>query len=134
MRYLCLICAETVMEYMSESEAAQHYEDYAVFIESIKRSGHFVGANRLKPAETATTLRVRDGRVAVTDGPFAETKEQLGGYFVIEARDLDEAVSVASRIPGAGIGCVEVRPIADDAQTVALGLDDPSTPSPESGP
>lgn len=132
MRYLCLICAETVMEYMSESEATQHYEDYAAFIESIKRSGHFVGANRLKPAETATTLRVRDGRVSVTDGPFAETKEQLGGYFVIEARDLDEAVSVASRIPGARIGCVEVRPIADDAQTVALGLEDAFTPAPES--
>jgi hypothetical protein len=133
MRYLCLICAETVMEYMSEAEAAQHYEDYGVFIESIKRSGHFVGANRLKPAETATTLRVRDDKVTVTDGPFAETKEQLGGYFVIEAGDLDEAVSVASRIPGARIGCVEVRPIANDVQTAALGLDDPSTPMPGSG-
>lgn len=127
MKYLCLICAETVMEYMSEADAAQHYKDYGAFIESIRRSGHFVSANRLKPADTATTLRVRDGRVAVTDGPFAETKEQLGGYFVIEARDLDEAVAVASRIPGARIGCVEVRPIADDPQTLALGLDAPES-------
>jgi hypothetical protein len=128
MKYLCLICAENVMEYMSESEAAQHFEDYRRFIDEIKRSGHFVGANRLKPVDTATTLRVRDGRVTVTDGPFAETKEQLGGYFVIEARDLDEAVAVASRIPGARIGCVEVRPIADDPETLSLGLDDAAPP------
>lgn len=128
MKYLCMICAETVMEYMSESEAARHFQEYAEYIEDIKRRGHFVSANRLKPAETATTLRVRDGKVAVTDGPFAETKEQLGGYFVIEARDLDEAITVASGIPGARFGCVEVRPIADDAQTLALGLEAPSAP------
>ncbi len=133
MKYLCLICAETVMEYMSEADAARHYEEYAEFIEDIRRSGHFVGANRLKPADTATTLRVREGRVTVTDGPFVETKEQLGGYFIIEAADLDEAVSVASRIPGARIGCVEVRPIADDARTLALGLDDAVPPPDKSG-
>lgn len=92
-----------------------------------------MAGDALQPTATATSVRMRDGDRIVSDGPFAETKEQLGGYFVIEARDLDEAVSVASRIPGAGIGCVEVRPIADDAQTVALGLDDPSTPAPESG-
>lgn len=126
MKYLCLICAETVMEYMSEADAAQHYRDYAEFIEDIKRSGHFVSGNRLKPADTATTLRVRGGRATVTDGPFAETKEQCGGYIVIEVGDLDEAVSVASRIPGARIGCVEVRPVADDAQTLALELDAPA--------
>lgn len=126
MKYLCLICAETVMEHMSESDAAQHFQDYAEYIDRIRRSGHYVGANRLKPADTATTLRVRDRQVTVTDGPFAETKEQVGGYFVIEARDLDEAIDVASGIPGARIGCVEVRPIADDAQTLALGLDAPA--------
>lgn len=133
MKYLCLICAETVMEYMSEADAARHYEEYAEFIDDIRRSGHFVGANRLKPADTATTLRVRNGRVTVTDGPFVETKEQLGGYFIIEAGDLDEAVAVASRIPGARIGCVEVRPIADDARTLALGLDDAVPPPDKSG-
>lgn len=133
MKYLCLICAETVMEYMSEANAARHYEEYAEFIDDIRRSGHFVGANRLKPADTATTLRVRDGRVTITDGPFVETKEQLGGYIIIEAGDLDEAVAVASRIPGARIGCVEVRPIADDARTLALGLDDAVPPPDKSG-
>jgi hypothetical protein len=123
MKYLCLICAETVMEQMSESEAAKHYRDYAGFIESIKASGHFVSANRLKPPSSATTVRVRNDKVTVTDGPFAETKEQFGGYFVIEARDLDDAIQVASRIPGAWIGCVEVRPIADDPETRKLGLE-----------
>lgn len=123
MRYLCLICAERVMEHMSDSEAAQHYRDYADYIDAIRRSGHYVGANRLKPVESATTLRVRDGKVTVTDGPFAETKEQIGGYFVIEAADLDEAIRVAGGIPGARIGCVEIRPIAEDPQTRALGLD-----------
>lgn len=122
MKYLCLICAETVMEQMSEADAEQHFREYAEYIEAIKASGHYVSGNRLKPAASATTLRVRDGRTTVTDGPFAETKEQFGGYFVLEAADLDEAIRLAEGIPGARIGCVEVRPIADDAQTRALGL------------
>lgn len=111
------------MEQMSESEAAKHYRDYAEFIESIRASGHFVSGNRLKPPGSATTVRVRNDKVTVTDGPFAETKEQFGGYFVIEARDLDDAIQVASRIPGAWIGCVEIRPIADDSETRELGLE-----------
>lgn len=86
-----------------------------------RTSGHFVGANRLKPPKTATTVRVRDGKVLTTDGPFAET----GGYYLIEARDVNEAIQVAARIPGARLGCVEVRPVADDPQTLALGLDGP---------
>jgi hypothetical protein len=79
----------------------------------------------LKSPETATTLRVRHGKVLITDGPFAETKEQMGGYYLIEASDLNEAISIAARIPSAKIGCVELRPVADDAQTRALGLDVP---------
>jgi len=122
MKYLCLICAETVMETMSPETAAQQYQEYAAFTEDIKRSGHFVSANRLLPVDTATTLRVRNGQVAVTDGPFAETKEQFGGYYVIEARDLNEAIQVAAKIPGARYGSVELRPIAEDPQTLALGL------------
>jgi len=122
MKYLCLIRAETVMETMSPATAAQQYQEYAAFTQDIKRSGHFVSANRLQPADTATTLRVRDGRVAVTDGPFAETKEQFGGYYVIEARDLNEAIQVAAKIPGARYGSVELRPIAEDPQTLALGF------------
>jgi hypothetical protein len=77
----------------------------------------------LLPPEAATTVRVRNGKVLTTDGPYAETKEQLGGYYVIEARDMNEAIQVAARIPGARFGCVEVRPIAEDSQTLnALGL------------
>jgi hypothetical protein len=122
MKFLCLICAEKVMEQMTEADAAQHYQEYAAFTDDIKRSGHFVSANRLLPPATATTIRVRNGKVSTTDGPFAETKEQFGGYYVIEARDLNEAIQVAARIPGASRGCVEVRPVADDAQTLALGF------------
>jgi hypothetical protein len=88
MKYLCLICAETVMEHMTEEAAARHYQEYAAFTEDLKRHGHFISANRLQPVNTATTLRMRNGRVTVTDGPFAETKEQFGGYYVIKARDL----------------------------------------------
>src|SRR5215470_5148373 len=98
MKYLCLICAEKVMEQMPEADAAKHYEEYREFTESIRASGHLVSANRLKPARDATTIRVRQGHVSTIDGPFAETKEQLGGYYVIEARDLNEAIRVASRI------------------------------------
>src|SRR5438034_4335916 len=123
MKYLCLICAETMMEQMSAEDAEKHFQEYAEFTKSIKSSGHFIGANRLKPADTAITVRVRKGKFSTTDGPFAATKEQIGGYYIIEARDLNEAIQVASRIPGARLGCVEVRPIADDPQTVALGID-----------
>jgi len=122
MKYLCLICAETVMEHMTEAAAERHYQEYAAFTEDIKRNGHFISANRLKPVDTAITLRVRNGQVTVTDGPFAETKEQFGGYYVIEARDLNEAIQVAAKIPGAWYGCVELRPVAEDAQTLALGF------------
>jgi hypothetical protein len=123
MKFLCLICAETVMEQMPQAEAEKHFRDYAEFTEAIRRSGHFVGCNRLLPPRAATTVRVRKGTVSTTDGPYAETKEQLGGYYVIEAKDLNEAIRVAAKIPGAWHGCVEVRPIAEDAQTLrALGV------------
>ena len=123
MKYLCLICAEKVMEQMSEADAAEHYEEYREFTDSIRASGHLVAVNRLQPPREATTVRVRQGQVTTTDGPYAETKEQLGGYYLIEARDLNEAIRVASRIPGARRGCVEVRPVAEDEQTKrALGI------------
>jgi hypothetical protein len=123
MKYLCLICAEKVMEQMPEADAEKHYQEYSEFTTSIKTSGHFISANRLKPPDAATTVRVRNGQVLVTDGPFAETKEQFGGYYVIQARDLNEAIQVAAKIPGARFGCVELRPIAEDVQTLALGFD-----------
>jgi hypothetical protein len=123
MKFLCLICAETVMEQLPEADAQRHFEEYREFTEAIRKSGHFIGSNRLLPPDAATTIRVRQGRVSITDGPYAETKEQLGGYYVIEAKDLNEAIDVASRIPGASIGCVELRPIAEDEQTLrALGF------------
>ncbi|MDD2723141.1 MAG: YciI family protein [Methylovulum sp.] len=123
MKYLCLICAETVMEQMGDDVAAQHFEEYAEFTKNIRENGHYLGCNRLLPPSTAVTVRVRGGKVSTTDGPFAETKEQFGGYYLIEARDLNEAIQIASRIPGAKHGCVEVRPVADDEQTLrALGF------------
>ena len=120
MKYLCLICAEKVMEQMDEATAEKHYQEYAEFTEAIRKSGHFLGCNRLLPPAAATTVRVRKGKITTTDGPYVETKEQLGGYYLIEARDLNEAIQVAARIPGAWIGCVEVRPIAEDARTLEV--------------
>ena len=119
MQFLCIICAEKVMETMTPDEAERHWQEYEKLIRKLRKSGQLVGINRLAPASAATTVRVRKGRVKVTDGPFAETKEQFGGYFVIQAGDLDEAVKIAAQIPGAKIGCVELRPIAEDARTVA---------------
>lgn len=123
MKYLCLICAEKVMEQMPRADADKHFEEYREFTDAIRQSGHYLGCNRLLPPDAASTVRVRNGRVSVTDGPWTETKDQLGGYYLIEARDLNEAIQVASRIPGAKFGCVEVRPVAEDAQTLqALGF------------
>ena len=108
---------------MTKAEAARHLAQYRVLTEALRKRGQLLACNRLLGAETATTVRVRKGRVLSTDGPFAETKELVGGYFVIEAKDQAEAIRVAARIPGAWIGCVEVRPIADDPGTLhALGI------------
>lgn len=117
MRFLCQIFVETTLDQMSLVEAARHFGEYAAFTEGIRRSGHYVDANRLLPPATACTVRLRDGKVSTTDGPFAETKECVGGYYVIEARDLNEAIRIAAKIPGARTGAVEVRPIADDSRT-----------------
>ncbi len=123
MKYLCLIAAEKVMEQMEPGDADRHFEEYREFTDQIRTSGHFVACNRLQPPAAATTIRVRGGQVLVTDGPFVETKEQFGGYYVLEAKDMNEAIQIAARIPGARFGCVEVRPVAEDAQTLnALGL------------
>ncbi|HEX5864811.1 MAG TPA: YciI family protein [Casimicrobiaceae bacterium] len=130
MKFLCLICAEKMMEQMPKAEAARHFEEYREFTDAIRKSGHFIGVSRLLPPDTAATVRVREGKVSITDGPYAETKEQLGGYYVIEAKDIQEAIQVAATIPGAKLGCVEVRPIAEDAQTQsALGLVAQDAPS-----
>lgn len=125
MKFLCLIAAEKVMEWMEPEDAARHYDEYQQYTERLRANGQLVSLNRLLPPDAARTVRVRDGKLNVTDGPFAETKEVIGGYYLIEAPDLDAAVQIAAGIPGAQRGCVEVRPIADDAQTrKALGFDE----------
>jgi hypothetical protein len=112
MRYLCLIYSdEAQWESMPEAEMKAVMGEYFAFTDGIKKSGHYVAGDALKPTNTATSLRVRNGKLSTTDGPFAETKEQLGGYYLIEARDLNDAIQVASKIPSARMGTVEVRPI-----------------------
>jgi hypothetical protein len=127
MKFLCLICAEKVMEWMPAADAVRLYDEYRVFTDDVRVNAQLVDVNRLVPPTAARTLRVRDGQVTVTDGPFAETKEVVGGYYVLEAADLDAAVRIAARIPGARFGCVEVRPIAGDAQT-RRALSPPAAP------
>ena len=112
MKYLCLVYSEErKIAALSRSEWDAVVAENLALCEDLRRSGHFVSAAPLDSVETAATVRVRQGRPTTTDGPFAETKEQLGGYYLIEARDLEEAVQVAGRIPGARFGSVEVRRI-----------------------
>jgi hypothetical protein len=112
MRYLCLIySAEQEMSAMSKAEMDQMMTDYLGFTKDIQSSGHYIGGDPLQRTHTATTVRVRNSKLSTTDGPFAETKEQLGGYYLINATDLNDAIQVASRIPGARYGSIEVRPI-----------------------
>ena len=106
------------MEQMSEAEAKRHLAQYRVLTNDLRKRGQLIGCNRLLPAGTATTVRVRKGKMSITDGPFAETKELIGGYFLVVAKDRAEALRIAARIPGAQIGSVEVRPIADDPGTL----------------
>ncbi|MBI1941764.1 MAG: YciI family protein [Acidobacteria bacterium] len=114
MKYLCLIYEdETLWQKIPKAEAEKVFGEYFAFQDSIKKSGHYIGGNPLQPTHTATTVRVRNGKVSTTDGPFAETKEQLGGYYLIEANDLNDALQVASRIPSARLGSIEVRPIME---------------------
>ena len=112
MKYLCLIYSdEKQWESMSEADMQAVMGEYFAFTDAIKKSGHYVGGEALKPTMTATSVRVRNGKVSTTDGPFAETKEQLGGYYLIDARDLNDAIQVAAKIPSARMGTIEVRPI-----------------------
>jgi hypothetical protein len=112
MQYLLLI-------YASEAESAAQdptargimMADYGAFTKAIVESGHFKAGDALQPTSTATTVQVREGKTLTTDGPFAETREQLGGYYLVEAKDLDEAIEIAARIPGAKMGSIEIRPV-----------------------
>jgi hypothetical protein len=112
MQYLMLIYTnESFWTKMTPAEQNAVSQEYGKFTQEIVASGNFVGGNQLKPVATATTVRVRNGKRVATDGPFAETKEQLAGYYLVEAKDLDEAITIAGRIPGASHGSIEVRPI-----------------------
>jgi len=116
MKYLCLV--------YGEEQAMQAMDDRhcVAFDEEVRRSGHCVASEALQPVATATTVRVRNGKVSVTDGPFAETKECLAGFYMIEARDLNEAIQIASKIPPAQVGSIEVRPIRPIRETVRATL------------
>ena len=112
MNYLLMIYnneAETAA--MNEAARKKMLAEYTEFTKSIVQSGHFKAGDRLRPVSTASTVRVRDGKAAIADGHFAETREQLGGYYLIDAKSLDEATAIAARIPGAKYGSIEVRPI-----------------------
>ena len=114
MEYLLLIYAnEAGIEAMDKAEMSAVMDDFRAFTDAIVKSGNYKGSNRLQPVTTATTVRVRGGRTLTTDGPFAETREQLGGYFIVEAKDLDEAMGIAQRIPAARLGVVEIRPMIE---------------------
>jgi hypothetical protein len=112
MQYLLMIYQNEV-EYAKRdaATAAKTLQEYGAFTQSIIQSGNFKGGDRLQDTHTATTVRVRDGKTLTTDGPFAETREQLGGYYIVEAKDLDAAIAIAARIPSARLGSIEVRPI-----------------------
>ncbi|MDB5985631.1 MAG: hypothetical protein JWR16_684 [Nevskia sp.] len=112
MQYLLLIYAnEAEFAAMDPAAMATMTNEYGEFTKGIIQGGQFKAGDRLKPSSTATTVRVRKGKTVTTDGPFAETREQLGGYYLIEAKHLDEAIEIAARIPGARHGSIEVRPI-----------------------
>lgn len=122
MKYLCLV-------YLDErrlDELAD--EDCVDYDAQIRGSGHCLASEALEPVRTATTVRVRNGKVSLTDGPFAETKEQLAGFYMIEARDLNEAIRIAAEIPPARVGSIEVRPVRPIRENVAAGRREPPGP------
>jgi hypothetical protein len=112
MRYLLLICGdETAAEAASPEEGQATLAEYGAFGEEMGKRGVLQGGERLRPTTDATTVRVRDGETVTSDGPFAETKEQIGGFYTVDCKNLDEAIEVAAKIPGARTGTIEVRPI-----------------------
>lgn len=111
MKYMLLIYMEE--QAMNDTERADCYVESTRFAHQLHENGQYLAASPLQPVSTATSVRVRDGRRLVTDGPFAETREQLGGYFLVDAKNLDEAIGIAGRIPGAKVGTVEIRPVIE---------------------
>ncbi|MBL8072014.1 MAG: YciI family protein [Nitrospira sp.] len=114
MKYLCLVYVEEkTLNAMTRDERVALSDESMAYCDGLQKNGQLLGASPLHPVETATTVRVRDGKVSTTDGPFAETKEQLGGYLLIDVRDLNDAVRIASKFPAAQYGSIEVRPIKE---------------------
>jgi len=111
MKYMLLIYQDE--QVLNETERQACYVESTALAHNLKSKGQFLATAPLQPVSTATSVRIRDGKRVVTDGPFAETREQLGGYFLIDARDLDEAIGIAARIPGARKGTVEIRPVIE---------------------
>jgi hypothetical protein len=112
MRYMLLICSdESAVGSLSPEEGSAMLAEYGTFMEEMNRRGVLQGGERLRPTTDATTVRVRDGEVLTSDGPFAETKEQVGGFYIVDCKDLDEAIEIGSKIPAARMGTIEVRPI-----------------------
>ncbi len=112
MQYMLLIYErEADVSRFSTAERDAFFQEYMTFTQNLTKSGHIKGGDGLQPVSTATTVRVRDGKTMTTDGPFAETREQLGGYYLIEAKDLDEAITIAARVPSARHGSIEIRPV-----------------------
>ena len=116
MKYMLLIYDdEKTFAKMNQADLGRMYAEYGQFTQEIKASGNHVSSSQLQPVANATSVRIRDGKKMLTDGPFAETREQLGGYYLITAKDLDEAIAIAARIPSARQGTIEVRPIVEMA-------------------
>ena len=112
MRYLMMICAdEKKVQALNETDGGAILAEYGAFMEEMGKRGVLQGGERLQPTATAATVQVRNGSVLTSDGPFAETKEQLGGFFLVDCKDRDEALEIAAKIPGARLGTIEVRPI-----------------------
>ncbi len=111
MKYMLLVYVDE--QAMNEAERATCYVESAQLARDLHASGNYLDASPLHPVSTATSVRVRDGKPLMTDGPFAETREQLGGYYLIDAKDLDEAIAIAARIPPARVGTVEIRPVME---------------------
>ena len=120
MKYLCLIYSdETKWTNAPKSDADAMMAEYGAYTDSIKKSKHYLAGEGLQPTQTATTVRIRNGKLSTTDGPFAETKEQLGGFYLVDAKDLNDAIQVASKIPGAKVGSIEVRPCMSNGRPEA---------------
>ena len=114
MKYLCLVYHEEMnIEAMPESEYDSVVQEVLFYREELRESGNYLTSSPLQPVREAMTIRVRNGKVSVTDGPFAETREQLGGFYLIEAVDLNDAIRLVSKMPPARLGCIEIRPLKD---------------------